>query len=185
MQRAAGILRFAQDDSACSPVLGLARCLSRCRRRLRADAGAGAGDRRRRQRRAHRRAATPRSARGDDRLAAFVQALLDDEVKVAGDKVFIVHDGKASDAASGAAGDAARRRRGRHQQQPHARRARGRARRPARPLARRSRCARGAVDELAKASLDESQLPLIEKALRRRDRPGAEGRSSSGCARRS
>src|SRR4051812_38609833 len=37
-------------------------------------------------------------ARGDERLAAFVQALLDDEVKVAGDTVFIVHDGKASDA---------------------------------------------------------------------------------------
>ena len=42
-------------------------------------------------------------ARGDERLAAFVQALLDDEVKVAGDKVFIVHDGKATDAATGAA----------------------------------------------------------------------------------
>ena len=41
-------------------------------------------------------------ARGDDRLPAFVQAMLDDEVKVAGDRVFIVHDGKATDAATGA-----------------------------------------------------------------------------------
>ena len=42
-------------------------------------------------------------ARRRPRSPAFVQALLDDEVKVAGDKVFIVHDGKAIDAASGAA----------------------------------------------------------------------------------
>ena len=48
-------------------------------------------------------------ARGDERLAAFVQALLDDEVKVAGDKVFIVHDGKTTDAASGAPLGSARR----------------------------------------------------------------------------
>ena len=42
-------------------------------------------------------------AAGDPALAAFVQALLADEVKVAGGKAFIVHDGKVSDAASGAA----------------------------------------------------------------------------------
>jgi len=41
-------------------------------------------------------------ARGDDGLAAFVQAMLDDAVKLAGDKVFIVRGDKASDAATGA-----------------------------------------------------------------------------------
>ena len=41
-------------------------------------------------------------AAGDPALAAFVQALLDDEVKVAGGKAYVVHDGKVTDAASGA-----------------------------------------------------------------------------------
>jgi len=40
--------------------------------------------------------------RGDDGLAAFLQAVLDDEVKFAGDKAYVVHDGKAHDAATGA-----------------------------------------------------------------------------------
>jgi urea transport system permease protein len=39
----------------------------------------------------------------DPALAAYLQALLADEVKVAGGKAFIVHDGKTTDAASGAA----------------------------------------------------------------------------------
>ena len=39
----------------------------------------------------------------DDKTAAFIQALADDAVKVAGDKVFIVRDGKAVDPSSGAA----------------------------------------------------------------------------------
>jgi urea transport system permease protein len=39
----------------------------------------------------------------DPALAAYVKALLADEVKVAGGKAFIVRDGKASDAATGAA----------------------------------------------------------------------------------
>ena len=42
-------------------------------------------------------------AAADPALAAFVQALLADEVKVAGGKAFIVRDGKAVDAATGAA----------------------------------------------------------------------------------
>ena len=42
-------------------------------------------------------------AQGDAGLPAFAQALLDDAVKVAGDRIFIVRDGKAVDAASGAA----------------------------------------------------------------------------------
>jgi urea transport system permease protein len=41
-------------------------------------------------------------AQGDAGLAAFVQALLDDAVKVGPDRAFIVRDGKAIDAASGA-----------------------------------------------------------------------------------
>ena len=39
----------------------------------------------------------------DPALTAYVQALLSDEVKVAGGKALIVHDGKVTDAASGAA----------------------------------------------------------------------------------
>jgi urea transport system permease protein len=39
----------------------------------------------------------------DPALAAYVQALLADEVKIAGGKAYIVHDGRATDAASGAA----------------------------------------------------------------------------------
>ena len=41
-------------------------------------------------------------ARGDDGLAAFVQAMLDDEVRLAGDKVLVVRGDKAVDAATGA-----------------------------------------------------------------------------------
>ena len=39
----------------------------------------------------------------DPALAPYVQAVLADEVKIAGGKAYIVHDGKATDAASGAA----------------------------------------------------------------------------------
>ena len=42
-------------------------------------------------------------AAADPALGAFVQALLDDEVKLAGGKAYIVKDGKATDAATGAA----------------------------------------------------------------------------------
>jgi urea transport system permease protein len=41
-------------------------------------------------------------ATADDKTAAFLQALSDDAVKVAGDKVFIVRDGKGFDPVSGA-----------------------------------------------------------------------------------
>ena len=41
-------------------------------------------------------------AAADPALGAFVQALLDDEVKLAGGKAYIVKDGKATDAATGA-----------------------------------------------------------------------------------
>ena len=39
----------------------------------------------------------------DDKTAAFIQALADDAVKTAGDKVFVVRDGKASDPVTGQA----------------------------------------------------------------------------------
>src|SRR6187399_3068865 len=42
-------------------------------------------------------------ATADDKTAAFIQALIDDAVKVAGDKVFVVKDDKASDPVTGAA----------------------------------------------------------------------------------
>ena len=41
-------------------------------------------------------------ATADDKTAAFIQALVDDAVKVAGDKVLVVKDGKAFDPVSGA-----------------------------------------------------------------------------------
>ena len=40
-------------------------------------------------------------AAGEPALAGFVQALLADEVKVAGGKAFVVHDGKTTEAGSG------------------------------------------------------------------------------------
>ena len=42
-------------------------------------------------------------AAGDDRTAAFIQALADDAVKVAGDKALVVRDGKAFDPVTGKA----------------------------------------------------------------------------------
>jgi urea transport system permease protein len=42
------------------------------------------------------------AASGDPKVPEFLQSLLADEVKTAGDKVFVVHDGKTRDAASGA-----------------------------------------------------------------------------------
>ena len=42
-------------------------------------------------------------ANGDDKTAAFVQALADEAVKVAGEKVIIVRDGKGQDPVTGAA----------------------------------------------------------------------------------
>jgi urea transport system permease protein len=41
-------------------------------------------------------------AAADDKTAAFIQALSDEAVKVAGDQVFVVRDGKATDPVTGA-----------------------------------------------------------------------------------
>jgi urea transport system permease protein len=109
--------------------------------------------------------------RGDDRLAVFVKAMLDDEVKVAGDKVLIVHDGKTTDAATGAAAtlpegaeDVTNNNRTRGALEA----ALAGLRVFSPDVAVRS----AAVAELAKASLDESQLPLIEKAFAAEANPG-------------
>jgi len=104
------------------------------------------------------------AANADPRLAALVQALLADEVKVAAGKVLIVHDGKATDAASGAATtlpDGA-------EDVTNNNRMRGAleaALASIKLLSPDAAVRRAAIDELGKASLDESQLPLVEKAL--------------------
>ncbi len=110
-------------------------------------------------------------ARGDERLAAFVQAMLDDEVKVAGDKAFIVRDGKAVDAASGAAATLPEG----AEEVTSNNRTRGAleaALAGLRVLSADVAMRRSAVDELAKASLDESQLALVEKAYAAETDPG-------------
>ena len=168
------MLRFAHDDSSCPSLLGVAADS------LVAAAGAfaltpaqalaiAAGENDSRI-----EALNAAVARGDERLAAFVQAMLDDEVKVAGDKVFIVHDGKTTRRGQRRCRDAARGRRGRHQQQPDAWRARGRARRPARALARRRRAPRRR--RRARQGLARRIVAAAgREGIRRRDRSRAEG----------
>ena len=104
------------------------------------------------------------AAGGDAGLAAFVQALLDDAVKVAGDQVYVVHDGKATDAASGAdaelpesAEDVSNNNRMRGALEA--------ALASLRVLSPDLAVRGAAVADLTKASLDESQLPLVEKAF--------------------
>ena len=101
---------------------------------------------------------------GDAQLAAFVKALLDDGVKVAGDKVFIVHDGKATLAATGAEAplpeDA--------EDVSNNNRMRGALDAVLSTLRLFSpdlSVRRAAIVDLGKATLDEGQLPLVEKAL--------------------
>lgn len=103
-------------------------------------------------------------AAGAEGLAPFVQALLDDAVKVAGDKVFVVRDDKAVDAASGAAAtvpaDA--------EDVVNNNRMRGALESALAALQLFSpdlAARRAAIAELAKVSLEESQLPLIDKAV--------------------
>ncbi|MDQ6629800.1 MAG: urea ABC transporter permease subunit UrtB [Pseudomonadota bacterium] len=104
------------------------------------------------------------AARGEPRLAAFVQALLADEVKVAGDKVVIVRDGKASDAATGADAalpDAA-------EDVSNNNRMRGAleaVQSALRLFSADGAVRRAAIADLGRQSLEEAQLPLVEKAL--------------------
>jgi len=102
-------------------------------------------------------------ARGDDGLAAFVQAMLDDEVKLAGDKVFIVHGDKVTDAATGAAArlpDGAEDVINSNQMRRELDGAMAALKLFSRDLDER----RAAVKAL-KEEADEARLPLIEKAL--------------------
>ncbi|MBL0093207.1 MAG: urea ABC transporter permease subunit UrtB [Piscinibacter sp.] len=104
------------------------------------------------------------AAAGADGLGPFVQALLDDSVKVAGDKVFIVQGDKAVDAATGAPGtvpaDA--------EDVVNNNRVRGALQAAMGALQLLSpdiEARRAGVAELLKQQLDEAQLPLLEKAF--------------------
>jgi urea transport system permease protein len=103
------------------------------------------------------------AAEGTDGLGDFVQALLDDEVKVAGDRVVVVRGSRVMDAASGAdvtlpdgVEDVVNNNRMRG--------ALDAVRSGLRLLAPDAGMRAQALTELARKSLDESQLPLIEKA---------------------
>ncbi|MBK7529533.1 urea ABC transporter permease subunit UrtB [Piscinibacter sp.] len=104
------------------------------------------------------------AASAADGLGPFVQALLDDSVKVAGDKVFIVQGDKAVDAATGAAAtvpdDA--------EDVVNNNRVRGALQAAMGALQLLSpdiEARRAGVAELLKQQLDEAQLPLLEKAF--------------------
>ena len=104
------------------------------------------------------------AAAWDRQLAPFVQALLADEVKVAGERVYVLHDGKAIDAGSGsdvalpeAAEDVSNNNR--------MRRALETVLASLQLFSSDVASRQAAAAQLAKASLDESQLPLLERAI--------------------
>ena len=102
------------------------------------------------------------AAAGDPKAADFFQALLDDAVKTAGDKVFLVRDGKAVDAATGAAAalpDSAEDVINSNRMRNVIEAALASLRLLSTDAAQRA----AAIKELA-ASADEAMLPLIEKA---------------------
>ncbi len=103
-------------------------------------------------------------AAGAEGLAPFVQALLDDAVKVSGEQVFVLQGDKAVDAATGApatlpaeAEDVVVNNRVRGALQA--------ALASLQLLSPELALRRAAVAELLKQSLDEAQLPLLDKAL--------------------
>ncbi len=104
------------------------------------------------------------AAAGAEGLGPFVQALLDDAVKVAGDKVFVVQGDKAVDAATGAAATMP----AEAEDVVNNNRVRGALQAALASLQLLSpdlAVRRGAVAELLKQSLEEAQLPLLDKAL--------------------
>ncbi|CAN5907884.1 urea ABC transporter permease subunit UrtB [soil metagenome] len=114
-------------------------------------------------------------AQGDASLNAFVQAMLDDAVKVAGDKVLIVRDDKATDAATGAAAtlpeDA--------EDVVNNNRMRGalEAAMSGLKLFSADKAVRTeAIGDMLKQSLEEAQLPLIEKAYAAETEPALKER---------
>ena len=127
---------------------------------------AGAGDRLGRQRPADRR--TQRIGGGATRLAVFVKALLDDEVGRC--RKVIVHDGKASDAATGA--ETALPKAPRTSPTTTACAARSRRRSPGCACLPPTPRSSGSRRRARRASLDESQLRLIEKAFAAEANPG-------------
>lgn len=103
------------------------------------------------------------AAEGASGLGEFVQALLDDAVKVAGERVFVVRDDKVVDAATGApaklpedAEDVVNNNR--------VRGALNAARAALQLFSPDLATRRAGITELQKESLEEAQLPLIEKA---------------------
>ncbi len=107
-------------------------------------------------------------------LAGFVQAMLDDAVKVAGDQVLIVRDEKAVDAATGAAATVPES----AEDVVNNNRMRGALNAALAALQLNSpdiAARRSAVNELLKQSLDESQLPLLDKALSTETDAGLKG----------
>jgi urea transport system permease protein len=102
-------------------------------------------------------------ATADDRTAAFLQALADDAVKTAGDRVFVVADDKATDPATGAATELP----AEAEDVVNNNRMRGEldtALAALKLFSPDDRVRAAAVTELQKDA-DEAKLPLIEKAL--------------------
>lgn len=102
------------------------------------------------------------AASGDDKAPAFFKALLDDAVKIYGDKVFLVKDGKAVDAATGApvklpenAEDVVNSNRMRREIE---------AALASMKLLSTDAAQRAAAIKELREGVDESKLPLIEKA---------------------
>jgi urea transport system permease protein len=103
-------------------------------------------------------------ADGATDLSSFVQALLDDAVKIAGDQVFVVRDDKAVDAATGAAATLPEN----AEDVVSNNRMKGALQAAQAALQLSSsdlNTRRAAIAELGKQSLEEAQLPLIDKAL--------------------
>jgi urea transport system permease protein len=104
-----------------------------------------------------------KAAPADDKTAAFLQALSDDAVKFAGDKVFVMRDDKGFDPVTGAelpvpaeAEDVINNNRCA---------ARSRPRRPRSNCSPRTKLRREGAIKVLQGEADESKLPLIEKAL--------------------
>ena len=101
--------------------------------------------------------------RGEDGLAAFIQAMLDDTVKVAGDQVIVMKDAQATDAATGSAvalPDGAEDIINSNQMRRELEGALAALKLFSKDVAERRVAARSLAD-----GADDSRLPLIEKAL--------------------
>ena len=98
----------------------------------------------------------------DDKTAAYIQALIDEAVKLSGDKVFIVRDGKGSDPVTGAAVDVP----ANAEDVSSNNRMRGEldsAMAALKLFSKDEKLRRQAVTQM-QGETDESKLPLIEKA---------------------